>query len=125
MAAYSVSKGAAYNLSEAVAGELMEEGIRVTTVCPGAINTNITMREDLTDYKPEQMQQVRKHYREHGMSPADVAAQVVDAVQTNKAAIYPLAMKMNLLRRLLPVMKLRQATVASLRSMGFVPEAAK
>ncbi len=126
MAAYSASKAAAFALTEALAGELSETDIRVTAVCPGAINTNIVNNEELNNLPPKTLATIQKYYREKGTDPAEVAAAVVIAVKKNKPVIFVGngATSVNIARRFLTARAFRNMMVKVARQLGMPPIAA-
>lgn len=77
MAPYVMSKHAIVGLSEALHAELAPQGIRVTALCPGVIDTAIvaesTMRGDLVAAAPKAVD----FYRKRGASPDVVARDVL------------------------------------------------
>ena len=120
MVAYAASKAAAYAFSEGLAAELAGTGIDVTTICPGAINTNITSREGATNMSAEQRDAVLKYYREQGTSPADVAMAVVASVKKHRPVVYVGngARGIDIARRFLPVRSFRNLLSRSSRQLG-------
>lgn len=81
MGPYTTSKFAVVGLSESLNAELSPQGISVTAVCPGIIDTAITssavMRGDLA----RRTQTMQDFYRRRGASPETVAEAVVDAIR--------------------------------------------
>ncbi len=122
MTAYAASKAAAYSLSEGLAGELAGSNIKVTTICPGAINTNITNREGSSDLPPEQLEEILKYYREQGTAPSQVADAVVSAVKKYRPVVYVGngARGVDMGRRFLPVMLFRKLLVKTSRQLGLI-----
>jgi len=122
MTAYAASKAAAYSLSEGLAGELAGSNIKVTTICPGAINTSITTREGSTDLPPEQREEILKYYREQGTAPSEVADAVVSAVKKYRPVVYVGngAKGVDMGRRFLSVMSFRKLLVKTSRQLGLI-----
>jgi NAD(P)-dependent dehydrogenase (short-subunit alcohol dehydrogenase family) len=106
LAAYATSKFAVVGLSEALRDELAPHGIGVTAVCPGIINTPITQTSRLRG--PEATAEARAYmvdaYRRRNYPPERVAANVLKAIQRNRAVapISPEAWGMYALKRIAP-----------------------
>jgi NAD(P)-dependent dehydrogenase (short-subunit alcohol dehydrogenase family) len=106
LAAYNATKFAVLGLSEALWDELRPEGISVTAICPGIIDTPITRSARLvggmdTDRAREEMV---SGYRRRGYTPERVADNVVKAMQRDRlvAPISPEAWGMYYLKRFAP-----------------------
>jgi short-subunit dehydrogenase len=86
LAAYSATKFAVRGLSEALRQELHEQGIGVTAICPGVINTPITRnaraRGKADD--PEMRERLVKVYQRRGYGPEKVATKLLKAVQRDR-----------------------------------------
>ncbi|GLZ37818.1 SDR family NAD(P)-dependent oxidoreductase [Actinokineospora sp. NBRC 105648] len=78
MASYNVTKGAVLALSETLRHELAPDGITTTVVCPGYFQTNLGDRSRTVD--PAVGAVSEKLMASSGISAADVARQVVEAV---------------------------------------------
>lgn len=80
MAPYVMSKHAIVGLSESLHAELSSQGIRVTALCPGVIDTAIvaesTMRGDMAAAAPKAVD----FYRRRGASPDVVARDVLHTI---------------------------------------------
>jgi NAD(P)-dependent dehydrogenase (short-subunit alcohol dehydrogenase family) len=76
LAAYSATKAAVVALSDAAQGELAEDGIQVTALCPGWVDT------PMTDW-------VQDAPREEMLTPADVAEAVRFLLRTSVACRVP------------------------------------
>lgn len=80
MAPYVMSKHAIVGLSESLHAELSGQGIRVTALCPGVIDTAIvadsTVRGDMVAGAPKAV----AFYRKRGASPDVVAADVLHTI---------------------------------------------
>ena len=89
--AYATSKAAVLMLSECLRAELAGQGIGVTAVCPGLVNTGIIQatRFNGLSASAEAAQKARAQrlYRRRNLSPETVAERVVRAVQRNSAVI--------------------------------------
>jgi NAD(P)-dependent dehydrogenase (short-subunit alcohol dehydrogenase family) len=106
LTAYSTTKFAVVGLSEALRDELAADGIGVTTVCPGIIDTPITraarMRGPLD--RPEVRALMTERYRRRGYTPERVARGILRAVQRGRAVapISPEAWAMYWMKRFAP-----------------------
>ncbi len=81
MAPYTVSKFGVVGLSEALNAELSPQGIRVTAVCPGIIDTAITKTAVMRGELAGRTHTMQDFYRRRGASPETVAEAVVDAIR--------------------------------------------
>lgn len=86
LAAYCTTKFAVVGLSEALRDELAPEGIGVTAVCPGLINTPITRSARMRgpDAAPEARQRLIDIYERRNYTPERVADNILRAVQRNR-----------------------------------------
>jgi NAD(P)-dependent dehydrogenase (short-subunit alcohol dehydrogenase family) len=84
--AYAATKSAVLGLSVAMHTELRHEGIGVTAVCPGFIDTPIVERSRLRGVAadPETRQRTAAFYRRRGYGPERVARKTLRAVQRNR-----------------------------------------
>jgi len=83
--AYSASKHALHGFYESLILEEEHNGIGVTIVCPGKINTDISVNAlNGTGEKHG----IMDHNQETGMSVEDCVAQMIRAVESNKKEIY-------------------------------------
>ncbi len=89
--AYSTSKAAVLMLSECLRAELAGQGIGVTAVCPGLVNTNITATARFAGADAEEEQRRRQRTtRLYGMRnypPEKVADAILEAVVRNRAVV--------------------------------------
>ncbi|MEU1276989.1 SDR family oxidoreductase [Streptomyces sp. NPDC005805] len=106
--AYSTSKAAVLMLSECLRAELAGQGIGVSAICPGIVNTNITSTSRFAgvDAAEEERRQ-KKSARLYGLRnypPEKVAEAVLRAVARNRAVapVTPEARGARLLSRLSP-----------------------
>ncbi|MEU7026656.1 SDR family oxidoreductase [Streptomyces sp. NPDC046275] len=107
--AYSTSKAAVLMLSECLRAELAEQGIGVSAICPGIVNTNITSTArfaGVTDEAEEKRRQ-QKASRLYGMRnypPEKVADAILRAVLHDEAVVpvTPEARGAHLLSRFAP-----------------------
>ncbi|MEV7682395.1 SDR family oxidoreductase [Streptomyces sp. NPDC088341] len=106
--AYSTSKAAVLMLSECLRAELAGQGIGVSAICPGFVNTGITSTARFTGVSPEEQERRRrKTARLYGLRnypPEKVADAVLRAVVRNQAVVpvTPEARGARLLSRLAP-----------------------
>ncbi|MDI3402706.1 SDR family oxidoreductase [Streptomyces cavernicola] len=89
--AYSTSKAAVLMLSECLRAELAGQGIGVSAICPGLVNTNITATARFAgvDAEEEKRRQQRSSrlYGLRNYPPEKVAGAVLDAVVRNRAVV--------------------------------------
>jgi NAD(P)-dependent dehydrogenase (short-subunit alcohol dehydrogenase family) len=89
--AYATSKAAVLMLSECLRAELVSEGIGVSAICPGIVDTAITRTATFVgvdDAKQEALRQkASKAYRRRNFPPEKVAREIVAAVRDNRALV--------------------------------------
>ncbi len=89
--AYSTSKAAVLMLTECLRAELAADGIGVSAICPGIIDTPIIERTHFAGVTEEQQALHRtagkRLYRRRGFSPRAVALKVMDAVRRDLAVV--------------------------------------
>ncbi|MEV3925592.1 SDR family oxidoreductase [Actinomadura coerulea] len=89
--AYATSKAAVLMLSECMRAELKGEGIGVSAVCPGIVNTNITRTSRFVGRGEEDealsRERVARAYARRGYGPDRVAEQIVAAVRRDRAVV--------------------------------------
>ncbi|WP_026410948.1 SDR family oxidoreductase [Actinomadura oligospora] len=89
--AYATSKAAVLMLSECLRAELAGQGIGVTAICPGVVNTNITRTSRFVGRDAAAQQQDRERasraYALRNYGPDRVAEQVVRAVLKDRAVV--------------------------------------
>ncbi|MET9381882.1 SDR family oxidoreductase [Streptomyces sp. NPDC002928] len=106
--AYSTSKAAVLMLSECLRAELAGQGIGVTAICPGIVNTNITSTATFAGADAEEQQRRQKRtarlYGLRNYPPEKVADAILRAVVRNEAVVpvTPEARGAHLLARLMP-----------------------
>ncbi len=110
MVAYSTTKAAVLAFSESLRADLADEGISVTAVCPGFVNTNIAKSTVYAGMTAEQQDRARAKadaaYRRRNYTPEATAKAIVKAVRTGPAVL-PVAAEARLgyaMRRLSPSM---------------------
>ncbi|MFH8749434.1 SDR family oxidoreductase [Streptomyces rimosus] len=91
LSAYGASKAAVLMLSECLRAELAGQGIGVTAVCPGIVNTNITSTTHFTGVSAEEEKhsqaKVSRLYGIRNYPPEKVAAAILRAVARNEAVV--------------------------------------
>ncbi|MGI5350136.1 SDR family oxidoreductase [Streptomyces sp. CA-250714] len=89
--AYSTSKAAVLMLSECLRAELAGQGIGVTAVCPGFVNTNITSTAQFAGVDEAEQQRIRRRtsrlYGIRNYPPEKVADAILRAVVRNQAVV--------------------------------------
>ncbi|MFI0977952.1 SDR family oxidoreductase [Streptomyces sp. NPDC021093] len=89
--AYSTSKAAVLMLSECLRAELAGQGIGVSAICPGLVNTNITATSRFTGVSEEEEKRKQKRssrlYGLRNYPPEKVAEAVLRAVVKNQAVV--------------------------------------
>ncbi|MFJ6179836.1 SDR family oxidoreductase [Streptomyces sp. NPDC092295] len=106
--AYSTSKAAVLMLSECLRAELAGQGIGVSAICPGFVNTNITSTARFTGVSAEEEERRRKKssrlYGLRDYPPEKVADAVLRTVVRNQAVVpvTPEARGARLLSRIAP-----------------------
>ncbi|MFJ6696798.1 SDR family oxidoreductase [Streptomyces sp. NPDC091272] len=89
--AYSTTKAAVLMLSECLRAELAGEGIGVSAICPGLVNTNITATSRFTGVtEDEEKRKQKRSSRLYGLRnypPEKVAEAVLRAVVKNQAVV--------------------------------------
>ncbi|MFJ8645221.1 SDR family oxidoreductase [Streptomyces sp. NPDC093546] len=106
--AYSASKAAVLMLSECLRAELAGQGIGVTAICPGIVNTNITSTARFAgvsgDEEKRRQKRTARLYGLRNYPPEKVADAILRAVAGNQAVVpvTPEARGAHLLSRLAP-----------------------
>jgi NADP-dependent 3-hydroxy acid dehydrogenase YdfG len=98
---YHASKHAALALTETLAQELgfIGASIRVSVLCPGAVNTAVMEAErnrpgalagsSQSNETGERLMDVYRRSLDHGMSPGQVAAMVIEGIETDRFYLLP------------------------------------
>ncbi|KAA6220701.1 SDR family oxidoreductase [Streptomyces albofaciens JCM 4342] len=108
LSAYGASKAAVLMLSECLRAELAGQGIGVTAVCPGIVNTNITSTARFTgvsaDEEKRRQAKVSRMYGLRNYPPEKVASAILRAVARNEAVVpvTPEARGAHLMSRIAP-----------------------
>ncbi len=86
MIAYGTTKAAVLAFSESLRADLADEGITVTAVCPGFVNTNIARSTVYAGMAPDEQERARQKadtvYRRRNYTPEATARAIVKAVKT-------------------------------------------
>ncbi len=94
MVAYGTTKAAVLAFTEALRADFADEGITVTAVCPGFVNTNIAKSTIYAGMTAEQQERARQKadaaYRRRNFTPEAVARAIAKAVETG-APVVPIA----------------------------------
>lgn len=87
--AYTTTKFGVFGLTLAMANDLDRHNIRMTVVCPGLINTNITRTTRITgrDDVPEVRERIVRFYQRRNYGPERVARAIVRAIRRNKLIV--------------------------------------
>ena len=84
MIAYGTTKAAVLAFSESLRADLADDGITVTAVCPGFVNTNIAKSTVYAGMNPEEQESARHKadiaYRRRNYTPEATAKAIVKAV---------------------------------------------
>lgn len=90
LSAYTASKYATVGFSEVLSQEMREHGIKVTTVCPGAMNTpmldSVQFDGGLSTLG-NKLKKIGLSFRSYLTSPERLAALVVESVEKDKSGI--------------------------------------
>lgn len=91
LSAYATSKAAVLMLSECLRAELAGQGIGVSAICPGIVNTNITRTSRFVGLSAEDQSRSRQRaaraYAMRNFGPDGVAKQIVAAVRGNRPLV--------------------------------------
>lgn len=91
LAAYATTKAAVAMLSDCLRAELEEQGIRVTSVCPGVIDTPITGNTRFVGVSEEEQARRRasakRVYARRNLKPQAVAAAILKALDSGKPEV--------------------------------------
>ncbi|HTQ21203.1 SDR family oxidoreductase [Mycobacterium sp.] len=89
--AYGTSKAAVLAFSESLRADLADEGIAVTAVCPGFVNTDIAKSTIYAGMTAEEQDHARQQadsvYRRRNYTPEAAAKAIVKAVRTGPAVL--------------------------------------
>jgi NAD(P)-dependent dehydrogenase (short-subunit alcohol dehydrogenase family) len=91
LAAYATSKAAVLMLTECLRAELADEGIGVSAVCPGFVNTAIAKATRYVGVSASEQEKLRgkadRLYRLRNLPPERVAEAVLRAVRENRPVV--------------------------------------
>lgn len=87
MTAYSASKHAVMGLSEALRAEMSEQGVGVSAICPGVINTGIVASSRMRGATEQAQEKLVSFYRKRNYGPELVAEAILGAIQHNRAVV--------------------------------------
>jgi NAD(P)-dependent dehydrogenase (short-subunit alcohol dehydrogenase family)/pimeloyl-ACP methyl ester carboxylesterase len=94
MIAYGTTKAAVLAFSESLRADLADDGITVTAVCPGFVNTNIAKNTVYAGMSPDEQDKARHKadvaYRRRNYTPEATARAIVKAVK-NGPPVLPIA----------------------------------
>jgi short-subunit dehydrogenase/pimeloyl-ACP methyl ester carboxylesterase len=110
MVAYSTTKAAVLAFSESLRADFADEGVTVTAVCPGFVNTNIAKSTIYAGMSADQQARAREKadaaYRRRNYTPEATAKAIVKAVRSGPAVL-PIAAESRIgyaMRRISPSM---------------------
>jgi short-subunit dehydrogenase len=89
LAAYAASKFALVGLSESLRAELLDDGIFVTTACPGLMRTGSARQAFFKGQQEKELQffATAAHLPVVSISPERIARRIVDATQFGEAEV--------------------------------------
>ncbi|MDX6665908.1 MAG: hypothetical protein QOG68_2114, partial [Solirubrobacteraceae bacterium] len=91
LSAYSTTKAAVLVLSECMRAELGDHGIRVSAICPGFVNTNITRTTHFVGVnattEDELQRQAARAYARRGYPPERVAQAIIKVIARDRALV--------------------------------------
>ena len=82
---YAASKHALHGFFDSLRTEIYDHHIKVTLVCPGFVNTNVSINALTADGHP---QQIMDNATKNGMHPARFAVLMADAIKNKKEEVY-------------------------------------
>jgi short-subunit dehydrogenase/pimeloyl-ACP methyl ester carboxylesterase len=110
MVAYSTTKAAVLAFSESLRADFADEGIAVTAVCPGFVNTDIAKSTVYAGMSADEQERARDKadaaYRRRNYTPEATAKAIVKAIKTGPAVL-PIAAESRIgyaMRRISPSM---------------------
>jgi NAD(P)-dependent dehydrogenase (short-subunit alcohol dehydrogenase family) len=91
MIAYGTTKAAVLAFSESLRADLADDGITVTAVCPGFVNTNIAKSTVYAGMKADEQERARHRadaaYRRRNYTPEATAKAIVKAVKSGPPVV--------------------------------------
>ncbi len=87
---YSAAKFGLRGVSEVLRFDLRRQGIGVTLVCPGGVDTPLVGTVDIAGVDPAAVRASRmtERFRRHAQRPERVAEQILDAIVRNRYLVY-------------------------------------
>ena len=79
--AYAASKHALHGYFECLRAEVVDEGVGITIICPGYVDTNVTINALTGDGSPNK---VKAESTANGLSPAEFAEKALKAIAAEK-----------------------------------------
>ncbi len=103
LAAYATTKASVRMLNDCIRAELIEHGIHVSTICPGIVDTGITLATKFVGVDEKEQNRLRlaskKLYQRRNLKPEAVARAIVKAIKHNRHEV-PVGVEAHLLRGL-------------------------
>jgi short-subunit dehydrogenase len=83
---YAAAKWGLVGVSEVLRYDLMQHGIGVTVVCPGAVETPMKFSVQIVgvDQESEFAKNLKRRFSQHAISPDRVAQQIIRAISKNQ-----------------------------------------
>jgi short-subunit dehydrogenase len=122
MTAYAASKYAVMGFSDVLTMELRHTSVRVTTVCPGIINTEITTSAKVSAAIPAaQLAKLQAYHKANGCTPDVVGEGIVKAVRERRDLLLvgPMAKPAYHAKRVSRKL-LRNLTISSAKRSGYL-----
>jgi len=89
--AYTTTKHGLVGFGEALAQEMREHKINVTTVCPGVTNTPIIGHMRFHGYSAQKFEKFNQTVINRSLSPARLAEMIVEGVRRNRPMVMPVS----------------------------------
>ncbi len=85
-APYSATKFGLRGISEVLRYDLMKHDIKVTVICPGAVDTPLKYSVEIAGVNKDnpEIQKFVKRFAKHAISPEKVASMIIKAIRRNK-----------------------------------------
>lgn len=89
-AAYNASKFGLRGISEAMRYDLKRHAIKVSLVCPGAVDTGLVRTIDIVgiDQNTPEVERLKKRFQRHAVTPEKAATAILDGLRKNRYLIY-------------------------------------
>ncbi len=87
MAPYSASKFGVVGMSEALNAELSKQGVHVSAICPGVINTPIVASSVMRGDFAAIQEKATRFYARRGVSPDEVAEAVLRTIERHRLIV--------------------------------------